>query len=139
MKSLSVKLGVILIGLAIFGCAEVWGEDWKLYDSNEDFLSYYDAQRITRPSKNIVRVWTKLDYTEKGVLGRVGKLGKKFENLSHSINLSEINCVKKTRRLLSRTDYDNKGDVIISSPSPLEWTFIIPGSMAESLYKEVCK
>jgi len=29
MKSLSVKLGVILIGLAIFGCAEVWGADWK--------------------------------------------------------------------------------------------------------------
>lgn len=31
MKSLSVKLGVILIGLAIFTHAEVWGEDWKVY------------------------------------------------------------------------------------------------------------
>ena len=30
MKSLSVKLGVILIGLAIFGNAEVWGADWKV-------------------------------------------------------------------------------------------------------------
>jgi dipeptidyl aminopeptidase/acylaminoacyl peptidase len=31
MKSLLGKLGAILIGLVIFGCAEVWREDWKLY------------------------------------------------------------------------------------------------------------
>ena len=31
MKSLLGKLGVILIGLAIFGNAEVWGADWKLF------------------------------------------------------------------------------------------------------------
>jgi len=31
MKSLSVKLGVILIGLAIFGCAGRQAADWKLF------------------------------------------------------------------------------------------------------------
>ena len=56
MKSLLGKLGVILIGLAIFGNAEVWGADWKFYDSNEMFLGYYDAQGIIRPPKTIVRV-----------------------------------------------------------------------------------
>ena len=76
MKSLSVKLGVILIGLAIFGCAEVWGADWKLYSSNELYLGYYDAQSITCPSKNIVRVWVKWDCTEKGVIEGGGSLGK---------------------------------------------------------------
>ena len=34
----SFKLGVILIGLAIFSCVEVWGEDWKLYGHWEDYL-----------------------------------------------------------------------------------------------------
>ncbi len=29
MKSLSAKLGVIVIGFVIFGYAEVWGADWK--------------------------------------------------------------------------------------------------------------
>jgi len=33
MKSLLVKLGVILIGMAVFGYSEVWGEDWKVYDT----------------------------------------------------------------------------------------------------------
>jgi len=36
MKSLLGKLGIILIGLAIFGYAEVWAEDWKLYSSSPD-------------------------------------------------------------------------------------------------------
>ena len=31
MKSLSVKLGVLFIGLLILGYAEVWGADWRLF------------------------------------------------------------------------------------------------------------
>ena len=30
MRSLPVKLGVILIGLVIFGNAEAWGANWKV-------------------------------------------------------------------------------------------------------------
>jgi hypothetical protein len=66
MKSLLGKLGVVLIGLAIFGYAEVWGADWKLLGTNEQISTYYDAQSITHPSENIVRVWTRMDFTEKG-------------------------------------------------------------------------
>ena len=69
----------------------------------------------------------------------VGNFGKKYENLSHSIDLHEINCVEKKIRPLSVTDYDNKGGVIYSSSSPSKWDSIIPESMIEILYKEVCK
>ena len=92
MKSL-FKLGVILIGLAIFGNAEVWGADWKFFGSNEYYKGSYDAQSITRPSKNIVRVSMRLDCKETGVIDIVRRLGKKYENVSHLINLWEINCV----------------------------------------------
>ncbi len=139
MKSLSVKLGVILIGLAIFGYAEVWGADWKFYGGCEFFLGYYDAQSITRPSKNIVRVWERSNFTERGVIKCVGNLGKEYENLSYTISLSEINCAEKMSHLLSGTYYDNKGNVIISDNSPQEWHFITPESVDESLYKKVCK
>ena len=30
MKSLLGKVGVVFIGIAIFGNAEVWGADWKV-------------------------------------------------------------------------------------------------------------
>ena len=101
MKSLLGKLGVILIGLAIFGYAEVWGIDWKFFFSSEKCLFFYDAQSITRPSKNIVRVWIRMDYTKKGVIDMVGKFGKKYENLSYAIHLEEINCAEKKFRVLS--------------------------------------
>jgi hypothetical protein len=40
MKSLSGKLGVILIGLAIFGNAEVWGTDWEFLGKTEVVTLY---------------------------------------------------------------------------------------------------
>jgi len=148
MKSLLVKLGVALIGLLIFviGCQKTVlrnestkGADWKLYNSDEEYLGYYDAQSITRPSKNIVRFWTKSVWTEKGVLSWVKDSGKKYENLSHTIYLQEINCAEKKLRRLSESSYDNMGNVIYSFSSLSEWDFIIPDSTGEILYKEVCK
>jgi len=142
MKSLSVELGVILIGFAIFGYAEVRGADWKLYDSCERYLCYYDTQNITQPSKNIVRVWEKWDYTEKGVIdfmSHMEKFGSKYRNLSYLKFLEEINCLEGTYRSLSLTYYDNKGDVISAFSNSSEWDFIIPKSMNESLCKKVCK
>ena len=61
MKSLSVKLGFILvvIGLALFTSAEVWGEDWKLFKKTEDANFYYDKEDITRSPQKIVKVWIK--------------------------------------------------------------------------------
>jgi len=139
MKSLLGKLGVILIGLFIFVHAEVWAADWKFYGAHENFLIYYDTQSITRPSKSIVRVWTRWDYTEKVVLDWVKKFGKNYENLSHSKIFQEINCAEKKFHSLTGNDYDNKGKVISSSHTPSEWGFIIPDSVGESLYEEVCK
>ena len=62
MKSLSVKLGVVLvfIGLTIFGYAEVWGADWKLFAETDSYECFYDAEDTVPSSNNIVDVWTKL-------------------------------------------------------------------------------
>jgi hypothetical protein len=136
---MKLRIAILVFGLIIISIGDVYGADWKLYEYNEKFLAYYDAQSITRLSKNIVRIWLKRNYTEKGVMYMVGNLGKKYENLSYSIILNEINCIEKMFRLKSRIDYDNKGGVIYSSSFPLEWNFIIPGSIGETLYEEICK
>jgi hypothetical protein len=117
----------------------VGGADWKLYSNNENFIGYYDAQSITSPSQNIVRVWTRLVYTEKGVLGMVGKFGKGYENLNYLKNLNEINCLEKKFRILSVFYCYNKESVINSIRFPSEWVFVVPESIMENLYKEVCK
>jgi len=70
MKSLSGKLGVVLLTIFFFvvGCQTpvkkdeyLKGASWKFYGSTEDFVGYYDTQNITHPSKNIVRVRTRLN------------------------------------------------------------------------------
>jgi len=64
MKSLYLTFGVIVIGLAMFSYAEAWGADWKFSSEADLFISYYDKETISCPSKNIIGVWMKEVNTE---------------------------------------------------------------------------
>ncbi len=145
MKSLLGKLGVIFIGLAIFGYSEAWGADWKFYGRTDKYSSFYDAKSISHPSENIVEVSEKQDYTNKSVNFMVEGLGEKYKNLSHSITLWQINCADKKFRFLSLTHYSKEEKVIYSwkvlySSGPSEeWSPFITGSLGERLFKAVCK
>jgi len=143
MKSLSVRLGVILIGLIIFGHAEVWAEDWMFYGRNDKYLCFYDMESIRHPSKNIVEVSEKQEYTNKGINFIVDELGKKYENLSHLITLWQINCADKKFRFLSLTYYSKEKraiySVLYSSERREEWSPFIKDSLGERLYQAVCK
>jgi hypothetical protein len=145
MKSLSGRLGLILIGLFIFGYAEVWAEDWMFYGRNDKYLCFYDRKGISHPSENIVEVSEKQDYTNIGVNFMVEKLGKKYENLSHLITLWQISCADKKFRFLSLTYYSKEKTaiyswrVLYSSGSSEDWSPFITDSLGERLYKAVCK
>jgi len=125
MKSLSVRLRIILvaIGLSIFGYAEVWGVDWRLFFISAKGEDYFDLENVTHLSKNIVQVWTK----------------RRYKDFSYSITLNEINCAHKVIWFSDTTFYATDGSVRESgSPEP-KWDFIIRGSSGEALYKRVCK
>ena len=146
MKSLPVKLGVILIGLVIFGYAEAWGADWETFGVNQDFTIYYDTLNITPISKSIIRVSTKVIYTEKGISDVVRILGKKLENLSYLLNLTELDCERKMARSLVQTYYAKSGEVIesldaikLKAETRVQWNPIEPEEIFEVLYKAVCK
>ena len=146
MKSLLGKLGVLLIGIVIFGNTEVWGaEDWMFYGKTDKYSCFYDAKSISHPSENIVEVSEKQDYTNKGVNFMVEGLGEKYKNLSHSITLWQINCGDKKSRFLSLTYYSKEEKVIYSwkvlysSVPSEEWSPFITGSLGERLFKAVCK
>jgi hypothetical protein len=101
MKSLSVKLGVILIGLAIFGCAGMRGASWKSFSSTDLYEGFYYVSKSHLLYKGTVRVWIKLEYTEEGIGENVKEFGKDYENLSYSLQLWEIDCPGKKQRILS--------------------------------------
>jgi hypothetical protein len=138
MKSL---LGIVLIGLTIFCYAEVWGADWKLYGEATTSRQYYDSESITRPSQNIVRVWVKLSYTDKGIINMVGKYGAKYKELSFALVLWEFDCAEKKLRTFSETLYSDNGGVLETSPAGAtsEWKLLPPESMAILLLENICK
>jgi len=143
MKSLSVKLGAILAtGVIIFGYAEVWGADWKLFAETDLYECFYDAEDTTPSSKNIVDVWARLEYTKKGITGIVKEFGKYYADLSYSLELFEINCTDKKERILSITEYSKEGKILYANSVQDRlpaWKIIPRESVDESLYKTVCK
>lgn len=133
------------IGMIILDCPEVSGADWMFYGKTDKYSCFFDVESIHRPSENIVEISEKQNYTSKGVNFMVEALGKKYENLSHSITLWQINCVDKKFRFLSLKHYSKEGKeiylwkVLYSSLPPEEWSPFIKDSLGERLYRAVCK
>ncbi len=138
MKSLPVKLGVILIGLTVFGYAEVQGADWTLFKKTEDATFYYDKKDVTHLGQRIVKVWIRQVYTKKGKMDMIKLVGARYETLNHSVNSLEFDCGTKLLRFLSMTYYSKNGDVLDLENPPDKWESVPPNSMFDALYKKVC-
>ena len=137
MKSL-FKLGVVLIGLIIFRYAAVWGADWKLYEDNELFSSYYDKQSITHPSKNIVRVSVRVAIKE--AAKEQIAFGEKYINVQYYITLIEYDCVGRKRKFFTLTYYDKNGIPVESDNFEKRgYDSFGPESPDEKLIKAICK
>jgi hypothetical protein len=151
MESSSVKLGVILlvIGLAIFTHAYAGGEHWEKYAENEKILCCYDAGRliyfngesVSQPSKNILQVWVKFEYTDIGLADPVlvKKFKKKVNELDNSKSLYEINCANRKYRVLESTFYSKDGRVLLMNAIPSTWKYIPRESLNDALHQAVCK
>ena len=134
-------MGIIIVGLTIFGHAEAWVADWKKFYESDIGEYFYDAQNIDRPSGEIVILYEKNVLTQKGVWGWVQRLGDNFKNLSYTISLWELNCADRRWRWFAIDFYSNEDRIIKSVPaaSSTEWNIINPESFVEPLYEEVCK
>ena len=116
MKSFSIKLGVIIIGLIIFGCAGMRGKNWKFFSSTDFYKGFYYVSESHFLYKGTIHAWIKLEYTEKGIAEYVKELGKDYGNLSYSLQYWEINCRTKQRHILSVNQYSVQGNVLKTKP-----------------------
>jgi len=136
MKSLPVKLGVtLIIGMVMVGCAGMRGAHWKFFSSTDMYEGFYYAEKMTRSYKDVVRVWIKLEYTEKGIAEHVKAFGKDYETLSYSLQLWEIDCPSKKQRILSFKQYSAEGNILSTKPAKRRFT----ESLGKSLSETVCK
>jgi hypothetical protein len=70
---------LVVIGLTtFFFCMKGWGADWKLLGRNEDYQFYLDTESVTLLPENIVRVWTKSVFTDRGIINVMKRHGTKY-------------------------------------------------------------
>ena len=90
---------------------------------------------MTRSHSNIVRVWIKLEFKEKGIAEKVKDFGKDYEDLSYSLQFWEIDCPVRKQRILSIDEYSAKGNILNTKPGKSR----LSDSLAKRLSKAVCK
>jgi len=128
----------VLFGLLIFWSGETWGgSPWKHYGSNEDGSYYYDAETMTRPVKEMVRVWVQSAYTDQGISHWVRGGGEEFQNLGYTLVLIELNCMDRSVRSLQIVFYSKDAEVL-TPINAKEWEFFAPNSMSEALHEALC-
>ncbi len=114
----------------------------KLFAETDLYECFYDVEDTTPSSKNIIDVWTKLEYTKQGRTGMVRRFGKYDADVSYSLELWEISCAEEKDRILSITEYSAEGKILYASSvkdRPPAWKTIPRGSIDENLCKAVCK
>jgi len=147
MKSLSVSLRVILVGLAISGYAEVWGADWKYFAVGGDGTFYwYDAQGVTYQPNKVVEVWIKkvkadeiMEMLKRGAKITASELEQMTLERDYERSLIEIDCGGNTFNILQKLNYDSKGVLKSGESKAGGKKPILKDSRAERLHQAVCK
>lgn len=117
-------LAVFALGLAMPAVAA----DWVLVDiNNDDNITFGDAD-----SRTDNRAWFETRYTKPKKLDD----GKFYNTMKM---LKEMDCSGKRLRNLTITGYSKSGNAINSyTPSYAEWSYVIPDTTGENMYKFVC-
>ena len=118
--------------------SKAWGANWKYCGQTQTASYFFDIDRIIRQD-NIVRLWVKAVYSEKGRSDEGEKLGGEYSNLTDSIALVEIDCKNKWSHVSMLIVHSMEGEVIISGFRERERDFMVPGSALKTFYKTVCK
>ncbi len=146
MKVKNVQSIICLVIFFLFA-DQAWATDWIYYDTADFGDSYYDKNSIKKIKESIISVWTKNILSEEAktkyfsILKEIHKAPDNPSMLCYYTKLLEIDCVNEKIKDTSVTIYDEKGEVIYSSPKGEsgKWNDILPISVGDRLKNIVCK
>jgi len=138
-------IAFLVLGIVILLNSEGWGGDWKAYQAAKNGDIYYlDPETIEKLPDDIVRVWIKTERTE----FRGGDLKKHVEEVTSGrkekvtgeiLQLIDINCSRKTFRVVNLAVFDKNKEIKEYYSDPSEWNVIPSESVTNFLLREVCK
>jgi hypothetical protein len=138
-------IGLLVLGIAILLNSVAWGRDWKAYQAAKNGDIYYlDPETIEKLPDDIVRVWIKTERTEFGggdFKKHVEEVtsGKKEKVTGEILQLIDINCSRKTFRVVNLAVFDKNKEVKEYYSDPSEWNVIPAEFVTNFLSREVCK
>jgi hypothetical protein len=149
LKFLTILLSVTFMGLLSFHAKAEEGR-WKFIgESKTETRWYIDAETISYPSENVVSVWvksvpdkTRADEQEgsektEEILKRIQE--RYFGGYDYTEALWEIHCSKAMFRLLYFRACGDGNKTLFSTLTPdSEWTYVMPGSVGETVRDAVC-
>jgi hypothetical protein len=147
---MKVIAGVILVAVWAFitgvvaqpGRAFGAGPDWVLVDENPVSSFYYDKSGITKPREGIIRVPTRVVYTEEGKAEtlEILKPAKGYENLYESRFLLDLDCKNSKTKLQRVTHLDEAGTQlkIFDLAEKTDWEIIPPDARIEVIAETEC-
>jgi hypothetical protein len=139
--------GVLLAASALIAITAVPARcvepgDWVLLDENKDSRFYYDRSAPAQPKEGIVRIRTRVVYTDEGKADAVKILedAKKFGPLFESHYLHELDCKQEKSRLLEVSHLDKNGVTLKTTDlaSATEWEEIPPEVRMGLVLEKVC-
>jgi hypothetical protein len=127
--------------IIFFFSMEGYGADWKHYATDSDANNwFYDTQSISRGQDTIiVRTKEVLSDNEKADFIKEYPDITNIKNISYTIDRSEINCSKNTRKPLSSFWYSSEGyDIFSVYYSHSEFNEVVPDSTLAELVEILC-
>jgi hypothetical protein len=96
---------------------------WSLVFSRDTSDWYIDKSTIKKKPTGIVQAWEKVVYQDN----------------SYGLGLNEWKCSEKMKRLIQFSSYNQFGEPLSRSLTPLPWRNIVPDSIEEKAFNIVCK
>jgi hypothetical protein len=132
MKKRLLSISVLILLGLIPSCllAEAFCEDWVLFSTfKSGNLIYYDRHSVEENSKNSVLIQTKVEYGKRGLeedkkimmeegISEAEMIWRGYDRLCHTVILWEMQCQDNISCMLSFTDYDSSGKLLISHNVP---------------------
>jgi hypothetical protein len=147
MKKISSVISLSVLVLFLLASCDKSSSDWVQYqnDVNGNVRSYKKANDQKDVGNNMVKVWEKNFFSDKGrqefiqYMIKRGHSTEEYDKLSYMVYLYEIDCDQQRIHILSVSQYDKDNKKFISGDKESEWINIPPNSLGDSLQEKVCE
>jgi hypothetical protein len=103
---------------------------WSIVYMDNAHVTSLDRQTVKKTARDTFRVWVRRDLAEPLQLSRAA--------VDHVLTQELVGCSGSRFRVLKSVSYSAWGESLLTIETPFEWQELVPASVGEMEYAEVC-